>query len=357
MESEGIAAWLQDQGFLPKISWIRSVLDSGSKTFEDVLEILLNSNFERYSESGPSIKLSPFYIFREVRVFQVNEVVDVSANENGRRKGFVNPFPTLKVLMADGGTRLVGVVRERIEVITVDSVGIKIEIGVGSVMRYGVLMMFQKNVKILGGSCQELIDMKKRFLEKSGHGVLDLMNKLSETSNLRFPTEIKTVFLGEREKNNIENRVLTPPSGELDVQEATYGGQSSPHVLELHDLAAPRPFTPLLLVIGRVFCAYELTVDSTGTYCMRCEVSERKGESSITAEVKPSLLRIVIGIEESQWGSSDEQFRLEAKQECMSRLEGLGPVLALIDKGPSPPGVPRYCLTTELHERDPNMFS
>jgi hypothetical protein len=354
MREEEIISSLEQQGFRPRHTWVRSIIGNGLGTVEHVRQSMLDSNFENSAVAGPAVVVSPLYIFEEVRVFQVNEVVDISATPEKRKQELTNACPTLKVLMTDGGPPTIGVVLEPIEGLIVGSTGIKLEICSGSVRRYGVLMMRPNNVRVLGGSCREMTDARDFFRENRpnvSERVSSLLDSLSP--RLRFSPEMEIMFSRGHGNNGGAPRIQEIE--ELDDDEAAPPSAPS-GILEVRDLLSGRPFPPLIRVRGNVFCSYELTIVEN-CYHMSCEIVGSASQATIQVDVKPSLLKVIIGVDEQQWDLFGTDWQRDSVQYLTTVLERLGPTLFLIDKGTPRQGELRFCLTTDSHERDPQTVS
>lgn len=151
----------------PKMSWVASMYKQGITDTEILLEIFLDTDITQTSDvTGTSLnsQRQKYMLDKEILV-QVDEIVDISQDEEQREKLIFSDKGTMKYLLNDAGEHMIGVSQKKIELIDNDSPpGIKIIILPGTIVRYGVFLLDDDHIKILGGKSSLCQSSKERIL-------------------------------------------------------------------------------------------------------------------------------------------------------------------------------------------------
>ena len=155
--------FLRSRGINPKHKWVESVIMSGVRSPEEVMERFLDTDISETADCDAENQLSmnfmkPEFVLESPVTLQVNEVVDVSLPESDRLAMKQSDSPTLKLLLSNGDT-IYAVAQRPIPGIAVGCPGAKIQIRADTVMRYGVFVLDDENTLVLGGQSPAILAM------------------------------------------------------------------------------------------------------------------------------------------------------------------------------------------------------
>jgi hypothetical protein len=163
--AEGLAA--RQPSISPKLRWLESLIDSGVDTESQILEKFLECDIESSSEPHEALSMvdrRPTYILEREFILQLDEVVDVSVRERSRLNFESGPRSTFKFMLNNAGLPLIGVVQERIPGISIDTVGVKLKVSVGTSCHYGVFLLSPGTTTLLGGSSARMVSKREQFI-------------------------------------------------------------------------------------------------------------------------------------------------------------------------------------------------
>lgn len=151
---DDLCASLTEMGMNPKMRWLEMMLREGVNDPSTIFNAFLESDISQTSEpTDLSMSLTRrVHKLSSSVILQVDEVVDVSLRRNARFEQFDNPKQkTLKVCFSDGGVPLVGIILDEIMNFDVNQPGLKIRIAEGTPVHYGIIILKNENVEVLGG--------------------------------------------------------------------------------------------------------------------------------------------------------------------------------------------------------------
>ena len=157
--------YFTQKGVPYKLEWLENAYKHVSTASQT---LYLNYLCTDISESSiPKIRLSDFKTNKttitERIVLQVCEVVDISQSMEERNLFHSIPYnETLKLLLSDGATYLVGISKGKITKLNVKvNPGAKIALVPPVEVRYGVLFLDDTKFEVLGGNSPKLIEKRK----------------------------------------------------------------------------------------------------------------------------------------------------------------------------------------------------
>jgi hypothetical protein len=106
------------------------------------------------------VERRPSYLLEQPFILQLDEVVDISIRENPRLNFEVGPRSTLKFMLNNAG----GVIQEPIPQISIYTVGVKLQLSVGTSCHYGVFLLSPSNTILLGGYSPRMISKRESFI-------------------------------------------------------------------------------------------------------------------------------------------------------------------------------------------------
>jgi hypothetical protein len=151
----------------PTLQWIDSLVISGVNTEAQILAEFLITDIELSSAPHDALTMverRPTHVIDAPFVVQLDEVVDVSIRERERMNFAIGRTPTFKVMLSNAGLPLVGVLQQPIPGISLDSVGVKLELAAGTVCHYGVLLLSPENTAVLGGTSERMLERRNAFV-------------------------------------------------------------------------------------------------------------------------------------------------------------------------------------------------
>ena len=163
-----ILNFLSNKGALPKEEWVRKIIQEQNANKDIAFNIFLNSDISETSKPYtelPNIRKPRFTLSKPI-IFQVDEVTDISLNFEERKTFTANKNGTLKILLNDGQSKLIGISKEPISKLNPASTpGLKIVLNPPIEARYGVLFLSDKHITVYGGQSQKMIDQRRSILE------------------------------------------------------------------------------------------------------------------------------------------------------------------------------------------------
>jgi hypothetical protein len=366
---DAISSYFVSNGVHPSPAWLEA-LSTRNFTSEDALySEFLNTDIARTSVSlnlhNPDLRRT--FILGAPLIVQIDEIVDVTAPKALRERLLFTDHPTFKVIVNDAGNFSIGVVQTEIPGLSDSLPGVKVMIAAGTVLHYGAFVLSPDNTRILGGSSPELVANRDAFREqyKRLHTRESFEVWLGEVKSIKcgtttyvFPewddeSEEVLPVSGKPERTVPLGMVTTTvsPRKRHEPLEPEFEGASQKSMRVSEAIRLPDPSgVGLINVHASVFCCQDFTV-SDGTYQLSAHLA---GDTSMTVQVKPSLVELLAKIPPVDWGAFPPDIQQEAIVSCEKSLESLPPPLLLVDLGGPPEQ--RFLLTTALHEEDSSKF-
>lgn len=200
---------IQSKGANPNIEWFDEVYQKNNHT--NIFNIFLNTDISQTSLplnfiKDISINHMPDFQIKERAILQINEVTDISQPVNIRKKLEVSTKNTLKLLLTDGKSIIIGITKSPIntQINPASDPGSKILLKPPITVKYGVALLTNDNIQYYGGKSPEL--MKKRS---------EIFKKVSNNQT----------FLGKKEDIDVSNIIYLP---EINSKTISVSSPSSP---------------------------------------------------------------------------------------------------------------------------------
>jgi hypothetical protein len=350
----------------------------------------------------------PEYSLERAVVVQLDEAVDITLRESSRVNFEASPHPTFKLMLSNAGVPLVGVLQEPVPGISIDSVGVKLELAEGTPCHYGVFLLTAGNTTVLGGFSPSMIDKREAFIadhrqateRASFHFNLDLALPRLPKAFLDAPPDViveypEVELAGPSlfQRSPVEftppsrsmggdfTPVLRHPPAEFTPLSGRPGrgfAKEDPDEARTPDRVRPQPgFFPvppkpsadasgavdpralrslpemqqvrMVRVSGSVFCLVDFTCEQNMCTCAA------NLDGDVIISVKGSLVAAMMECDPADYAQLPKDIQDELVLLCERRLHGLRPPLLVIDQGCGPIRN-RFILTSGAHEADVHRF-
>lgn len=206
-------------GVILKDSWIDQIKFGKFQSFEEFFKEFLFTDIEQTTEPDSFLIENfqkPHYCITKPITVQIDEIVDVSISDKERLHINKSQNPTLKALINSGGFRIAGVLHDQVQNLDLDiEPGIKILIKSGAYLNYGVLLIYEDNVVVLGGNSPQLIEkrdqmIKSQFKTSAFQNIEELYDVIPETDFGFNPSYIFHDLISKRNSKTTKTVLQAP---------------------------------------------------------------------------------------------------------------------------------------------------
>ena len=215
---------LSSIGASPSPSWTEAHSVSGIVSIIDFLHADIGKTSTPVLD--PTILMLPCFHFGQTTLLQIDEIVNISVQQRERLL-FSAKEGTLKVLLSDGFSNVVGITKDVIEELKPSLVpGVKIMLRKGVEMRFGVVFLRKGQVEILGGRSTILSERRMKMVvhdpAKRREQDAKKVERRSTTSSCPTRTAASTpkivplALVAEKKERDV---FLSSDSDEIDIDE------------------------------------------------------------------------------------------------------------------------------------------